>query len=344
MINPAKKPPVYIWSVSRPCQDCAVQFFGQLWNRSKQCFRFKPGQSAGFLDLLLTLVVGNAKDSNDVSRSMVQRMATWNLGWFADLPMAERHCAENASPFTFQASRIWWRRSITSGAPARTMKSSKCLPSCTASSNGGAILSAPKASSSFAVVAHRVCADHVYIFYMYEEIGKDERTEMLLNLQASSNPSVFVTTPKVGGTGLSLTATHHAVITKKICVLKKQKQEFAQLARLGQNRIPHTWLLNPGPSGYDNRARDLHQLCGVAQMKVLHGLMRWPNITTLMINRILQSQDDLMKQLMEQGDVMLSDGEDAQLLSEQCNQDVPLWTFNPHNLTNWCKIVKWNGE
>jgi SNF2 family DNA or RNA helicase len=52
-------------------------------------------------------------------------------------------------------------------------------------------------------------------FYMYAEMGNDERTEMQLKFQDSPNTSVFVTTPKVGGTGLNLTAANHAVITQE---------------------------------------------------------------------------------------------------------------------------------
>jgi hypothetical protein len=150
-------------------------------------------------------------------------------------------------------------------------------------------------------------ADHLDIFYMYAEMGNDERTEMQLKFQDSPNPSVFVTTPKVGGTGLNLTAANHAVITQKFWVLNEQRQAFARVARLGQNRVPHTWLLNTGPGGYDNRASDLHQLSGVAQMRVLHDLMSRPNITTSMIYRILECREDHTKQLTEYGDVVPSD-------------------------------------
>jgi hypothetical protein len=45
-------------------------------------------------------------------------------------------------------------------------------------------------------------------------------------------------------------------------------------------------------------------------MKVLHGLMSRPNITTSMIYLILEGREDHTKQLMEEGDVVLSDGED----------------------------------
>jgi hypothetical protein len=60
--------------------------------------------------------------------------------------------------------------------------------------------------------------DPLDIFYMYVEMGNDECTEMQLQFQESPNPSVFVTTPKVSGTGLNLTSAHQVVITQKIWV------------------------------------------------------------------------------------------------------------------------------
>jgi len=143
----------------------------------------------------------------------------------------------------------------------------------------------------------KLFADHVDTFYMYAEMGNDECTEMQLKFQdspnpsvfvTSPNPSVFVTTPKVGGPGRNLTAANHAVITQKFWVSNEQRQAFARVVRLGQNRVPHTWLLNTAPGGYDNRVSDLHRLSGGAQMKVLHGLMSRPNITTPMIYQILE--------------------------------------------------------
>jgi len=145
---------------------------------------------------------------------------------------------------------------------------------------------------------------------MFAEMGNDERTEMQLKFQDLPNPSVFVTTPKVGGTGLNLTATNHVVITQKFWVLNEQLQAFARVVRLGQNRVPPTWVLNTGPNGYDNRASDLHQLSGLAQMRVLHGRMNRPNITTTMIYPMLECRQDHTKRLMERGDFVPSDGED----------------------------------
>jgi len=155
----------------------------------------------------------------------------------------------------------------------------------------------PQKAMLFCLLSGQVChlkwwltkffADHLDIFYMYAEMGNKESTEMQLKFQDSPNPSVFVTTPKVGGTGLNLTAANHAVMTQKFWVLNEPLQAVARVVRLGQNRVPHTWLLNTGPNGYDNRASDLHQLSEVAQMRVLHGLMNGPNIMIRMIYGIL---------------------------------------------------------
>jgi len=124
--------------------------------------------------------------------------------------------------------------------------------------------------------------DNVNIFHKYAEMGNDECTEMQLKFQDSRNPTVFITTPKVGGTGPNLTAAHHPVITQKVWVLNEQRQAFERVVWLGQNGVPHPWLPNTGPGGYNNRASDLHQHSGVAQMRVVHGLMSRPNITISM--------------------------------------------------------------
>jgi hypothetical protein len=150
------------------------------------------------------------------------------------------------------------------------------------------------------------------ISYMFAEMGNDESTEMQPKFQDSPNPSMFVTTPKVGGTGLNITAANHAVITQMFWVLNEQHQAFAWVVRLGQNRVPHTWRLNTGPNGYDNGASDLHQLSGEAQIRVLHGLMNQPNITTTMIYSILECRQEYTKQLAVHGNFVSSDREDEQ--------------------------------
>jgi hypothetical protein len=72
-------------------------------------------------------------------------------------------------------------------------------------------------------------ANHLDICYMYAEMGNDKHTEMPLKFQDSATPCVFVTTPKVGGTGLNFTSANHAVITLKFWVLNEQRQAFARV-------------------------------------------------------------------------------------------------------------------
>jgi SNF2 family DNA or RNA helicase len=84
---------------------------------------------------------------------------------------------------------------------------------------------------------------------MNAEMGNEERTEMHLKFHDSPTPSVFVTTPNVGETALNLTAANHAVIAQKFWVLNDQRQAFARVVLLGQNRVPHTWVLNTEPNG-----------------------------------------------------------------------------------------------
>jgi len=157
-------------------------------------------------------------------------------------------------------------------------------------------------------------ADHVDMLHMYAEVGNDELTKMQLKFLDSQNPSVFVTTPKVGGTGWNLTAANHAVITQELWVLNEKRQAFARTVRLKQNRVPQTCLLNTGPGGYDNWTSDLHEHTGVAKVRVLHGLMCWPSIRTSMIYQILLCYDDPRKRLSETGDTLQSDEWSLRLL------------------------------
>jgi len=137
-------------------------------------------------------------------------------------------------------------------------------------------------------------------------MGNDEHTEMQLKFQHSPIPYVFVTTPKVGGTGLNLTAANHAVISQMFRVLNEQRQAFPWVVQLGQNRVPHTGLLNTGPNGYDNRVSNLHQLSGLAQIRVLHGLMNRLNITMTMIFRNLECWQAHMKRVTANRDFISS--------------------------------------
>jgi hypothetical protein len=62
--------------------------------------------------------------------------------------------------------------------------------------------------------------DNLDKFYMYAEMGNDERTDRQLILHNLPNPSVFITTPTVCGTVQNLRAAKHAVITPTFWVLE----------------------------------------------------------------------------------------------------------------------------
>ena len=142
---------------------------------------------------------------------------------------------------------------------------------------------------------------------MNAEMGNAEGTEMQFKFQDSRNLSVFITTQKLGRTGLNLTPANDAVITRKFWVLNEPWQKFARVVWLGHNRVPHTCLLNSGPCGYDNHPSDLHQLSGVAKMNVLHRLMSQRNIMTSRVNDILDSVEDDTKALTEHNDTFPAD-------------------------------------
>ena len=60
----------------------------------------------------------------------------------------------------------------------------------------------------------------------------------------------------------------------------KQHQAFGRIVHLGQTRQPHYWLLNVGPGGYNDRVTKVHHQSGQAQMRILHGVMNQPDIST----------------------------------------------------------------
>jgi SNF2 family DNA or RNA helicase len=75
--------------------------------------------------------------------------------------------------------------------------------------------------------------DHLDIFYRYSEMSNNELTEMQPKFEESPNPSVFLTTPKVGETGINLTTANHKVMNHKYWVLNEQWQVFAPVVQLG---------------------------------------------------------------------------------------------------------------
>jgi hypothetical protein len=96
-------------------------------------------------------------------------------------------------------------------------------------------------------------------------------------------------------------------VAKSLFADAEQQQAFARVARLWQTQVSQRWLLTRDPGGYDNRASNIHQLCGVAQITVLYGLMSQLNIMTTMIYRILESRKDHTQWLTENGDTLQSD-------------------------------------
>jgi hypothetical protein len=258
----------------------------------------------------LSLVLGDTEDRNDVSEQWYNEwpLDTWVdspiIRWLTDtsLPMHVNAPAEYPEPDEDEASNEALRHE-----PERY---DSALPRAPPPQKAVLFCPLPCEVRHLKWWLTKFFGDHLDIFYMYAEMGNDERTKMQLKFQDSPNSSVFVTTPKVGGTGLNLTAANHSLITQKFWVLNEQCQAFARVIGLGQNRVRHTWLLNTRPGGYDNRASDLYPLSGVAQMRVLHGLMSRPNITTSMRYCILECREAHRKQLTEDGDFVPSDGED----------------------------------
>jgi len=85
------------------------------------------------------------------------------------------------------------------------------------------------------------------------------------------------------------------------------RQAFARAVRLGPNRVPHTCLQNTAPGGYDNHMCDRHQYAGVAKLWVVNGLVSRPNITTLIIQWMLESYEDHSKWLTANWDMVQTD-------------------------------------
>ena len=132
----------------------------------------------------------------------------------------------------------------------------------------------------------------VHVVPMLSEDSADDRTELMNEFQSLGRCAVFLTTTKVGGTGLNLITANDAVILQKPWVLNEQRQAFGRIVRLGQTRQPHCWLLNVGPGGYDDRVTELHYRSGAAQMRILHGLMHRPDISTEDVYNVLRTRKE----------------------------------------------------
>jgi len=176
-----------------------------------------------------SVVLGDPEDRNDVSGQWYNEwpLDTWVdspiFRWLRDtfLPMLVKEPAEYSKPEEDESSNE---------ALLLEPESNRC-----------ALASAPPPQTAVLFcplrgqVHHlkwwltKVFTDHLHIVHMYAEMGNDERREMQLKFQDSPNSSVFVTTTKVAGTGLNLTAAHHAVITQMFWVFIEQRQAFARV-------------------------------------------------------------------------------------------------------------------
>lgn len=88
----------------------------------------------------------------------------------------------------------------------------------------------------------------VHILNMYTDIHNNKYKEMQFNFLNLHHLTVFITTPKVSGTGLNLTAANVVIISQTFTVLNKLCQVLAHIIQLGQNREPHSQLQNRGPA------------------------------------------------------------------------------------------------
>jgi len=168
------------------------------------------------------LVLGDTEDWNDVSGQWYNEwpLDTWMDSlisrWLRDtfLPILVEEPAEYPESDEDEASNEMLLHQL---------ESNKCaLPSTPSHQKAVLFCPMPGQVRYLKWWLIKFFADHLDNFYMYAEMGNGEHTETQLKLQDSPNPSVFVTTPKVGGTGLNLTAANHVVLTEKFWVLNEQ--------------------------------------------------------------------------------------------------------------------------
>jgi hypothetical protein len=124
---------------------------------------------------------------------------------------------------------------------------------------------------------------------MVSKDSTDRCSKVMSDFQNSPWCSVFITTIRIGGTGLNLVAANHVVILQKPGVLNEQRQDFGWIVRLGQMRKPHTWLVNTGSNGFDDRVTVLNMVNGTTQLRVLHELMNCPMIRNEDVYNVLKT-------------------------------------------------------
>jgi len=179
-----------------------------------ECFGSMAGSSIAAS--MCFVGVGRHRGLQQRCWTIVQWMPTRYLGGLADFPMAERDISANACQRTCRVSRTWRRQRNKWATLSGTCESWKCSSSASPSQKAVLFCPLPGRVHHLKWWWTKYFADHVDIFDMYAEMGNDERTEMKLELKDSPDPSVFVTTPKVGRTGLNLITGNHALITQKV--------------------------------------------------------------------------------------------------------------------------------
>ncbi|KAF8528751.1 hypothetical protein BDD12DRAFT_810984 [Trichophaea hybrida] len=84
---------------------------------------------------------------------------------------------------------------------------------------------------------HRHFNNDIEVIGTVSEDSANRCSEVISNFHNPPWRSVFITTTKIGDTGLNLIAANHAVILQKPWVLNEQQQAFGRVVYLGQMRV-----------------------------------------------------------------------------------------------------------
>ena len=124
---------------------------------------------------------------------------------------------------------------------------------------------------------------------MGSEDSTDWCSEVMNDFQNFPYCSIFITTTKLGDTGLNLMAANQVVILQKPCVLKKQQQAMKLIGRPGKLCNAHTWQFDTCPYGFGDRVTPLHMVNGTIQLPVLHRRMNHLMISKEEVHNIFKT-------------------------------------------------------
>lgn len=119
----------------------------------------------------------------------------------------------------------------------------------------------------------KIFEKQLIVFYMCTDMNNNNLMITQLTFQDFTSCSLFITIPKVGGTGLIHSVDNRGISTQMCYVLIEQYQAIAYVVRLREIRVPFTWLLITEPSGNITRVTDLLHLLGVAHISLLYSLI-----------------------------------------------------------------------